>query len=147
LTGKKLAGKMMRNTVMKSELKVRCFPLGVMGELTLIFAVCLLGEVAAALLPVAFPASVISMIVLMFFLLCGVVKERQIQVVAKFLVANMGIFFVPAVVGTMEYTQVLSRQLLPFLVMVAVTTPVVYGVTAWTVQLLMRGRKGENKNV
>ena len=121
--------------------------MGVMGELTLVLFVCLLGELGAALLPVSFPASVISMILLMIFLLCGVVKERQIQVVSKFLVANMGIFFVPAVVGTMEYTQVLSRQLLPFVIIVAVTTPIVYGVTAWTVQLLMRSRKEGDEDV
>ena len=113
-------------------------------QIGIIFGLYWVSQGIEAVLPFPFPASVISMIVLMIFLLCGVVKERQIQVVSKFLVANMGIFFVPAVVGTMEYTQVLSRQLLPFVVIVAVTTPVVYGVTAWTVQLLMRsGKEGD----
>lgn len=115
-----------------------------MEELALILVICLLGEGIAALLPVAFPASVISMVLLMLLLLCGAVKERQIQVTSKFLVANMGIFFVPAVVGTIEYAELLSRQLLPFVVIVLVTTPVVYGITAWTVQLLMRWMKKED---
>lgn len=115
-----------------------------MEELALILVICLLGEGIAALLPVAFPASVISMVLLMFLLLCGAVKERQIQVTSKFLVANMGIFFVPAVVGTIEYAELLSRQLLPFVVIVLVTTPVVYGITAWTVQLLMRRMRKED---
>lgn len=115
-----------------------------MEELALILVICLLGEGIAALLPVAFPASVISMVLLMLLLLCGAVKERQIQVTSKFLVANMGIFFVPAVVGTIEYAELLSRQLLPFVVIVLVTTPVVYGITAWTVQLLMRWMRKED---
>lgn len=115
-----------------------------MEELALILVICLLGEGIAALLPVAFPASVISMVLLMLLLLCGAVKERQIQVTSKFLVANMGIFFVPAVVGTIEYAELLSRQLLPFVVIVLITTPVVYGITAWTVQLLMRWMKKED---
>ena len=55
--------------------------MSLMGELGLIFAVCLAGELIAALLPVAFPASVISMVLLMLLLLCGVVKEGHISVV------------------------------------------------------------------
>lgn len=117
--------------------------MNVMGELALIFVICLLGELIAAILPIAFPASVISMILLMILLLCGVVKEGQIRTVSNFLVVNMGIFFVPAVVGTIEFQDVLIPQLLPFVVVVAVTTPAVYAVTAWTVQILMRGRKEE----
>ena len=120
----------------------------IMTELALIFAVCLVGEGIAALLPVAFPASVISMVILMVLLLAGVVKERQIQTVAHFLVANMGLFFIPSLVGTLEYVEVLKTQALPFLVVTFLTTPVVYLITAWTVQLLMRSgkRKGEKKN-
>ena len=39
--------------------------LHILTELSLIFALCLAGEGIAALLPVAFPASVISMLLLM----------------------------------------------------------------------------------
>lgn len=118
--------------------------MSLMGELGLIFAVCLAGELIAALLPVAFPASVISMVLLMLLLLCGVVKEGHISVVSKFLVANMGICFIPALVGVLEYWDVLKHQLVPFAVVTLITTPVVYVVTAWAVQLLMKilGRKG-----
>lgn len=118
----------------------------IMSEIALILVICLAGEAVAALLPVAFPASVISMVLLMILLLCGVVKQRQIQLVADFFVVNMGLFFVPALVGTLEYMEVLKRQLLPFVVVVLLTTPVVYFVTGWTVQLLMRAvRKKEGK--
>lgn len=118
--------------------------MNLMEELALILVLCLLGEGIAALLPVAFPASVISMVLLMLLLLCGGVKERQIQVTSKFLVVNMGIFFVPSVVGTIEYAELLGRQLLPFVVIVLVTTPVIYGITAWAVQLLMRRTRKED---
>lgn len=108
-----------------------------MGEIALILMVCLAGEFVAALLPVAFPASVISMVLLMVLLLCGVVKERQIQTVSNFFVVNMGLFFVPALVGILEYVELLKTQLLAFVAVAFLTTPIVYGVTAWTVQLLM----------
>ena len=115
--------------------------MSIMGELGVIFGVCLVGELIAALLPVAFPASVISMVLLMLLLLCGVVKEGHISVVSKFLVANMGICFIPALVGVLDYWDVLKNQLLPFVVLTLVTTPIVYGVTVWSVQLLMKMRK------
>lgn len=122
--------------------------MNIIVELTLLLGVCLAGEWVAALLPVAFPASVISMVLLMLLLLSGVVKESRISTLSGFLVANMGLFFIPALVGTMEYAQLLGSQLLPFLAVTFLTTPVVYLVTAWTVQLLMKRsrRKGDTSH-
>ena len=115
-----------------------------MIELALILVICLAGEWIAALLPITFPASVISMVLLMLLLMTGIIKERQIQAVSKFFVVNMGLFFVPSLVGTLEHIDALSSQILPFLAVTLLTTPVVYLVTAWSIQLLMRvlGRKG-----
>lgn len=121
--------------------------MNIMLELGLILVICLIGEWIAALLPFAFPASVISMVLLMILLMTGVVKERMIQTVSKFFVVNMGLFFVPALVGTLQYTDVLKSQFLPFLAVTFLTTPVVYLAAAWSVQLLMKllGRK-EDEN-
>ena len=116
----------------------------IMGELALIFGICLVGEGVAALLPVAFPASVISMVLLMVLLLTGVVKDRHIQTASHFLVANMAFFFLPSFVGLLEHIELLKSQLVPLLLIVVLTTPVVYLITGWTVRLLMlrhRNRK------
>lgn len=112
--------------------------MNIMGELALIFGICLVGEGVAALLPVTFPASVISMVLLMVLLLTGVVKDRHIQKVSHFLVANMAFFFLPSFVGLLEHMELLKSQLLPLLLIVVLTTPVVYLVTGWTVQLFLR---------
>ena len=55
----------------------------------------------------------------------------------------MGLFFIPSLVGTMEYVEVLRAQALPFLAVTFLTTPVVYLAAAWTVQLLMRRSRKE----
>ena len=118
--------------------------MNIMGELALIFGICLVGEGVAALLPVAFPASVISMVLLMVLLLTGVVKDRHIQTASHFLVANMAFFFLPSFVGLLEHIALLKSQLVPLLLIIVLTTPVVYLVTGWTVRLLMlrhRNRK------
>lgn len=120
--------------------------MNIMGELALIFGICLVGEGVAALLPVAFPASVISMVLLMVLLLTGVVKDRHIQTASHFLVANMAFFFLPSFVGLLEHIELLKSQLVPLLLIIVLTTPVVYLVTGWTVRLLMlryRNRKEE----
>lgn len=118
--------------------------MNIMGELALIFGICLVGEGVAALLPVAFPASVISMVLLMVLLLTGVVKDRHIQTASHFLVANMAFFFLPSFVGLLEHIELLKSQLVPLLLIIVLTTPVVYLITGWTVRLLMlrhRNRK------
>ena len=118
--------------------------MNIMGELALIFGICLVGEGVAALLPVTFPASVISMVLLMVLLLTGVVKDRHIQTASHFLVANMAFFFLPSFVGLLEHIELLKSQAVPILVIVGLTTPVVYLITGWTVRLLMlrhRNRK------
>ncbi len=116
----------------------------IMGEISILFGICLLSEGIAAILPFTFPASVISMLILAALLLSGVVKPKHIQLLSGFFMANMGMFFIPSLVGTLEYAEVLKASFLPFLVITLVTTPIVYLVTAWTVQLLIRrlGRKG-----
>ena len=119
--------------------------MNIMGELALIFGISLAGEGVAALLPVSFPASVISMILLMVLLLTGTIKERQIQSVSHFLIAKMAFFFIPSLVGTMEHGAMLKSQVVPLLVIVGLTTPVVYLAAGWTVQMMMRlfRKKGE----
>ena len=117
--------------------------MGIMAQIGIVLAICLVGEGIAALLPIPFPASVISMLLLMALLLTGVVKERRIQTVSRFLVTNMGLFFIPSLVGTMESVEVLRAQALPFLAVTFLTTPVVYLAAAWTVQLLMRRSRKE----
>ena len=107
-------------------------------EFCIVFLICMAGEWIAALLPFTLPASVISLILLLILLLSGGVKERTIQGTSHFLIDNMGLFFIPSVVGTLEYLDVLKLQFVPFLVVSLVSTPLVYAATAWSVRLLMK---------
>lgn len=54
-----------------------------------------------------------------------------------FFVGNMSFFFLPSCVGLLEHWGTLSAVLLPFFAVSVLTTPLVYAVTAWTIQLLM----------
>ena len=75
-------------------------------EFCIVFLICMAGEWIAVLLPFTLPASVISLILLLILLLSGGVKERTIQGTSHFLIDKMGLFFIPTVVGTLEYLDV-----------------------------------------
>lgn len=109
-----------------------------MVEAAVLFGLCLIGEGIAAMLPFPFPASVTSMLLLAALLLLGVLKEKHIARFSTFLINNMAFFFLPAAVGIMEHLDLLKKSLLPFLMITICTVPLVYGLTAWTVQALMR---------
>ena len=113
----------------------------IIGEIGLIFGVCLVGEGIAAVLPVAFPASVISMILLMALLMTGVIKTRHIQRVSGFLLANMAFVFLPACVSVMEHADVILPRIVPVFLICFLTTPLIYLATAWTVQGMMALRR------
>ncbi|MCD2435945.1 CidA/LrgA family protein [Acidaminococcus sp. NSJ-142] len=112
----------------------------IVTELALLFSLCLISAGITHLLPVAMPASVVSLLLLTLLLYRKVIKPEQIRGVATFLMGSMGIFFVPALVGTVEYLETLKAYLLPFAVVTLVTTPLVYFVTAWTIQLVLKFR-------
>lgn len=123
--------------------------MNIMAEVGLIVGICLAGAAIEAVLPVAFPASVISLILLMALLFTGVIKTRHIQRVSEFLLANMAFFFLPSCSSIMEHFPALVGNLLPVFVICFFTTPLVYLTTAWTVQGLMalrNRRKGGGQN-
>ena len=119
----------------------------VMGELALIFGISLVGEGVAALLPVSFPASVISLLVLLGLLLLGVVKVDHIREKSDFLLGNLGFFFVPAGVGIINYANVIWENAAAFVTICVVSTVLTYGATAWAVHLTCRlmEKKGERE--
>ena len=109
----------------------------IMSELTVVFGVCLVSEGISYVLPFRFPASVISMILLLALLMTGIIKQRHIGRVCKFLVANMSFFFVAPCVSVMDHLPKLVDCLLPFFLISVITTPIVYFATAWSTQFLM----------
>ena len=84
---------------------------------------------------------ILPLVLLLILLSAGVVRERHIGRASHFLMANMAFFFIPSFVGTLEHLELIRRQLLPLLVIVGLTTPLVYLAAGWTVQLLMAKKK------
>lgn len=113
-------------------------------ELAIIFAVCLLGDFIVSLLPFEFSASVLSMIILLVLLVVKALKYESIKSTADFLTSNMAVLFIPYGVKILQYLDIIGENLILFMLIVLVTTPVVYGVTALTAQIVIKLQKGEN---
>lgn len=103
-----------------------------------VFAVCLAGELISALLPFAFPASVIAMLLLLLLLAAKVVRPAQLGQVSGFFLDNMPFFFISSCVGILKYLDALLENLLSILLICIGTTPLVFFVTGHTVQLAIR---------
>ena len=117
--------------------------MNIMAQAAVIFGLCLISEGIAALIPMAFPTSVIALLLLGLLLFSGLLRPEQIRELSTFLVANMAFFFLPSCVGVLEHAPAILGQLAHFLLISFLTVPLVYFVTAWVVQLLIRrtGRK------
>jgi holin-like protein len=106
-------------------------------QIAVLFGICLLGESISVLLPFAFPATVISMILLFILLISGLLKTNQIQTTADFLSKNMALFLIPPGVGIISSLELLEKNILPFLLIVLITTILTFAAAAYTVQGVM----------
>ena len=86
----------------------------------------------------AFPASVISLLLLLVLLLVKALKAGHIQNVAGFLTGNMGFLFLPATVSIMNYVDTIFENAAAFFVICVVSMLTTFAATAGTVVLTRR---------
>ena len=118
----------------------------IIRQIGIIFAVCWLGVLVEKILPFAFPAGIIGMILLFLCLLTGILKIEHIQEKADFLLENMAFFFVPAGVSIIDYTDVLKDAWIQIVVICTISTVVTFLVTAWSVRLTVRWMERRKNN-
>ena len=106
-------------------------------QIAVLFGICLLGKTISVLLPFAFPATVISMILLFILLVSGLLKTNQIQTTANFLLKNMALFLIPPGVGIISSLELLEKNIVPFLLIVLIPTIITFAAAAYTVQGVM----------
>ena len=107
-------------------------------QIAIIFSICWISQTIEALLPIAFPASVIGMLLLLPLLMTWVLKVDHIREKSDFLLSNMAFFFIPAGVSIINYFDVLASSILPLLAVCVISTVLTFAVTAWTVRLTRR---------
>jgi holin-like protein len=108
----------------------------ILSQIGILFGICLLGEWIATLLPFLLPGSIVSMILVLVFLFTKILKERNIEKPADFLLTNMTFFFIPSGVRIIEQFDLLKSVWWQLLVISLVSLLTCFLVSSWTVILV-----------
>ncbi len=99
-----------------------------------IFGCLGLGELIVHLLGISFPASIIGMLLLTFFLEMKWVKLEWVKGISDLLIKNLGLFFVPPSIAIMLYLDIISDNLIAIALTVVISTIIVLFSTGTTFQ-------------
>ncbi len=115
-------------------------------QIGIILGITLAGEFLNQILPLPVPAGVYGLFLMLAALMTGVVKLESVEGTGNFLMDTMSMMFVPATVGILECAEELKAVLIPFLIIIAVSTVVVMVVTGRVAQFMMESaEKKEEK--
>lgn len=113
----------------------------------IIMTVTFLGEVLKEVIPLAIPANIYGLVLMLLALMTKIVKLEDVKETGKFLVEIMPIMFIPAGVGLMVSWGALKEILVPVTVITLVTTVVVMAVTGRVTQFVINcDKKRKDKN-
>jgi holin-like protein len=107
-------------------------------QIALLAAIWLLADVAVRTFHLPLPANITGMLALLALILLGVVKTQWFRAGARWLLAEMLLFFVPAVVAVINYQDLLQQEGWRILLVIFLSTVLVIATTALVVDRLYR---------
>lgn len=107
-------------------------------ELSIIFAIYLLGEFISLLLPFSFPGSLIGMFLLFLALWLKFIHLEDIKHVSDFLLKHMALFFIPAGVSVMCSFSLIQGYLIPISLTLLISTIFMLACIALAVDYLVK---------
>ena len=111
------------------------------AELAVLLGLYLLGCQLALWLTLPIPGGVIGMALLLLAFAFGWVKPAALQLGAGLLMAEMPLFFIPALMSLLDYGALLRNDGWRILLVIAASTLMVMLVTAFTVEVAVRLRR------
>lgn len=113
----------------------------ILKQIGFIFGICLVGQIIAELIPVPFPGSVMSMVLLFILFVLNWANPDKLKNVNDFLLENMSFFFVPSAVSIITKFDLIKNSIVQILVICVVSFVVTFAVTAYTVTFIMKIQK------
>lgn len=107
-------------------------------QFCIILLVSALGEGLHLLVPLPIPASVYGLMLMLVALVSGILKLKQVEETADFLIEIMPVMFIPAGVGLLEAWGDLQPIFVPVVVITVLTTVIVMVVTGRSTQYILR---------
>ncbi|EKT4566679.1 CidA/LrgA family protein [Pseudomonas putida] len=109
-------------------------------ELAVLCTLFLLGGQIASWLGWPIPGGVMGLALLLILFASGVLKPATLQLGAGWLMAEMLLFFIPALMSLLDYGALIREEGWRILLVIAVSTLMVMVVTSMTVELVCRWR-------
>ena len=110
----------------------------ILKQIGFIFGICLVGQIIAELIPVPFPGSVMSMVLLFILFMLNWATPEKLKKVNDFLLENMSFFFVPSAVSIITKYDLIKNSIVQILIICVVSVVVTFAVTAYTVTFVMK---------
>ncbi|SFG34571.1 CidA/LrgA family protein [Oribacterium sp. WCC10] len=110
-------------------------------EIVWIIAFTFIGEALNKLLPLPVPAGVYGLILLLISLILGIVKLQDVESTGNFLLDTMTMMFIPAAVGIMSAMDILLPVLIPYILMIVISTVVVMVSTGLVASFILKHSK------
>ena len=110
----------------------------ILKQIGFIFGICLVGQIIAELIPVPFPGSVMSMVLLFILFMLNWANPEKLKNVNDFLLENMSFFFVPSAVSIITKYDLIKNSIVQILIICVDSFVVTFAVTAYTVTFVMK---------
>lgn len=114
-------------------------------QFLIILTISFIGELLTLILPLPIPASVYGLIIMLICLFTGLIKLKQIEEVADWLILIMPVLFVPSAVSLINVGEALMKDILVISIVTLISTIIVMVVTGKVAQLIIE-RKEKNKD-
>ncbi len=98
----------------------------------------LIGEATVVVFSLPLPGPVVGMLLLFIGLVVRGRSPEVLNQVARGLLENLSLLFVPAGVGIITHLSMLDKQWLPLSIALILSTLITLGVTGWTMQWLIK---------
>ena len=110
-------------------------------QFLIIMLISFIGELLSLLLPFPIPASVYGLIILLVCLFTGLIRLKDIEDVADWLILIMPVLFVPSAVSLMNVGEQLFADLLVICVVLVISTIVVMVTTGEVAQYMIERKE------
>lgn len=122
------------------------FSLKYLPQLCVILLFSFLGELCHYLIPLPIPASIYGMALLFLALALRIVPGKLVKDVGGFLTGILPVLFVAPIVGLLDCWDTIRDAVLPITIIVLISTLLVFAVSGWVTQLLLRREKGDGNH-
>ena len=112
-------------------------------QIILIVLFSFLGELLHFLIPIPIPASIYGMVLLFLALSLKIIPVKAVKETGSFFTSLLPLLFVGPIVSLLDHWEHLKDNLIPMLLIVLVSTVVVFAVSGWVTGLIIKSRKGD----